>query len=318
MTALRYRIMLFISMMSNSLIYGISNLTNNDPFPVYTTIDPHTFLNINRKNWVKGYECPRPPEIMRLSLSGFRQSANCGRAVHPNAGFDCDLNPPDDYVPLGNLKGRWNMLGLFYPTNNPDGSLNFDNQQLLFATLDITGTEQAACFNPDGVDLSNPEQMDVKREFGFFNVPIKYRKFGLRFELDVELYLGFFLKIQGGLADIRQTVSFIDLTCNATGLSCPVPSCMPGECPNQVPADSICASESCCIDIFSCECKTLVIDKIMKQRSLIADTLGLSIRDFHKTSLEDTRFELFWRHMWEINKKQTGLAIFYYYPVGCS
>lgn len=313
MTALRSKLVLLIGMLiSNSFLYSISNLNNNDPFPIFTTIDPHYFLNVNRKNWVKGYECPRPPEIMRLSFSGFRQSATCGRAVHPNAGFNCDLNPPDDFVPLGNLKGRWNMLGLFYPTTNPDGTLNFSNEQLLLTSLNITST---TCFNPNGTNLADPSQMDVTRHFGFFNVPIKYRKVGLRFELDLELYWGFFLKIQGGVADLRQTVSFVDLTCSATGLSCPVPACLPPEsCPNQVPPGDTCAMDSCCIDIFTCDCKTLVIDKIMKQRDLVAEIIGVNIRDYHKTALEDTRVELFWRHMWEINKSKPGWPYFIITP----
>lgn len=289
-------------------IQSLSNLTKNDPYPVYTSADPYAFMRSRYKQELQGGEYPiftslirprdqqhmqggqvyGPHERLRLSFSVFRQSSKWGTNV--------------DFVdvPLGDLEGRWNVLGLFYPESNG----NTEIQQQLFAALDITQAEQDHCFSSTGVDLANPDSIDARHEFGFFSVPIKYRKHGVRFELNAELHTDWMLQIQTGVSDIRQTVTFIDLTCTATGLSCPVRDCVtPAECSDPLnTTPGACINENCCIDVFDCACKKLVINKIMDQfECVITPTLGLNSRDFHKTAMEDTRVSVFLSHLWDVN-----------------
>lgn len=274
---------------------GMTNLTSNDPYPIYTTADPHNFLNIREKQALKGYEVYGAPERAQISISGYRQSASTGSTV----------NRED--VELGDLTGRWNVLGLFFP--EPDGSTAVE--QLLLSVLNITQAEKDKCFNSnpgaDEVNLADPSNSDVNKEFGFFTVPIKYRKAGLRFDIDIDLVCGFAFKIQGGVADLRQTATFVDLTCSATGLACPTH--------DPAGTGDACVNETCCIDIFTCECKKLVIDKIMKQfDSIITPTLGLNASNYHTVGAEDTRLTLYWRRMYEINRLRPSWARFIITP----
>jgi hypothetical protein len=286
----------------------ISNLTKNDPYPVYTTADPHWFLLQRARQEYKGYEMYGKPdwrpynllEKFQFSASGYRQSANYGRNV------DCHI------VPLGDLTGRWNVLGLFYP--EADGNTDILDQ--LLDALDITDEEIEHCFNPaEGmVNLADPSQSDTRKEFGFFSVPIKYRKFGARFDIQFDLFCDFVFQVQGGVAELRQTASFLDLTCGATGLNCPVNGCQNlTPCPEG--EEATCITNSCCIDIFTCDCKRLTIDKIMKEfECIITPTLNLCSANYYETAAEDTRFLLTWRRMFEINRNRPGWAHFLCMP----
>jgi hypothetical protein len=287
-------------------IDSISNLTKNDPYPVFTTADPHNFLLVRARQEYKGYELYGKPdwrpynrlEKYQFSATGYRQSATYGRNV------DCNI------VPLGDLTGRWNVLGLFFP--EADGNDDILNQ--LLDALDITDAEQESCFNPAGINLADPTQNDIRKEFGFFSVPIKYRKFGARFDMQFDLFCDFMFQIQTGVAEIKQTASFLDLTCTATGLNCPGNGCN-GLTPCVEGEDASCIVESCCIDIFDCACKRLTIDKIMKEFDcIITPTLNLCAANYYETSAEDTRMMLTWRRLFEINRNRPGWAHFLFMP----
>jgi len=301
--------------MSGNLYCFLSNLTKNDPYPVYTTADPHAFLNTRYYNVIRCgnkypiyppespgflhtsphnviscYEYPKRPERFRFSLSGFRQSANFGNDIFR------------DVVNLGDLLGNWNMLALLYPEK--DG--NTDIQTLLANTLQLLSSPaDVPCFQM----ITNPLNVDPNHQFGFFDVPISYRKFGLRFEAEFGFY-DFGLIVQGGVADLRQTASLIDLTCSATGLGCPVRDCiLPIDCDiNNSSGD--CITENCCIGVYDCLCKTLVIQNIMDQVDLVAQTLGQSLCNYNETSAEDTRLNLFWRKTYEVNRDRPTWAYF--------
>lgn len=312
MTAPRFLIILMLGIagiLPCAYLYGeLSNLTSNDPYPVYTTEDPHTFLNRRRMQALGGHEVYGPFERTQISISGFRQSASVGNDFFKRE------------VDLGDLLGRWNVLGLFYPER--DG--NTEIQERLFEALGITQAERLSCFNPSPVghqvNLADPSVSDPNKEFGFFRVPMRYRKFGIRADIQIDLCEGFVFQIQTGVADLRQTASFVDLTCQATGLSCPVSDCniTPTDesgCSTQTVTTGDCANQNCCIDIFNCECKTLVINKIMDQfETIVTPTLHLIVREFHRTDPEDTRLILYWRHMYEINRLRPTWARFIITP----
>lgn len=266
--------------------HALSNLTRNDPYPVYTSADPYLFLTREYRTALKEkvtYGDVR--EWIRFSASMFRQRATVGTDIFGNK----DVN-------LGDLEGRWNMTALLFPAANG----NTDVQTALFNALGLMTAPE--CFQT----IKDPTANDVTDFFGFFSVPIKYKKSGARFEAEIALGWDFLLRVQTGVADIHQTVTFIDLTCGATGLSCPVNDCVVGCTPSSVegepqPTASGCTPASCCIDTFNCSCKRLVMNHIMKQLCKVADVLKVDIRNFNKIAMEDTRVGLIWRRCFEAN-----------------
>ncbi|HVX00091.1 MAG TPA: hypothetical protein VHA52_06640, partial [Candidatus Babeliaceae bacterium] len=236
---------------------SISNLAPNDPYPIFSSVEPHDFLTLCLKRQLKGDGCPCP-DFFRISFSPFGQWANCRTNL-----FKEDLNE------------RWNVLGLFYD--------RCARQELLSRCgLDIKPDLLRTC-----TELFDPAFTDTNRRFGFLEQPFRYRKYGVRIE--AEWYLGWDItfKVQGGLAEMTNTSDLFDLTCSATGLSCPVKDCNTSMSTPEVPCSNdnvipnpdssladTCANDICCIDFFNCACKTLLIDHIMKKFNRIANTLG--------------------------------------------
>ena len=194
--------------------YGIvSTLNNNDPLPLFHSHAPHDYLTTHIKQSLRQncidepcYECDRPYDRFLFSIGGFHQKASRGRD------FD------KQRVPLGNIAGRWHMLGLLYGKVPPGHTLIGKQlgcaKEIIFSDImEITENTEI----PEKETLLDPNQL-----VGFFSVPIKYQKTGFRFALEFailpcgELGIG----IYGGAASIKQTVtSFIDLTPTPTGVT---------------------------------------------------------------------------------------------------
>jgi hypothetical protein len=271
----------------------LTTLNNNDPYPVYTSADPHDFLTMRYANKFKDYGNHLIGDRLKFSLSAFHQSANRGTAINDtqltsSCAFSFN-NPCNSSTPLGDLKGRWNMLGLFY--NAPVASLLED-------VLGISADTVMSC------SLNQPMFSDTNKQFGFFSVPISYRKNGLRFEADMALGCNWGLRLQAGVADIRQTASFNDLTCTSSGLSCISSS--------NSTTDS--RFGLCCVDTVTCSCKKIVIDDIMKRVDVIARSLCMDIRDFHEFGIEDIRLGLYIRHVFVANEERPAWPLFLFTP----
>jgi hypothetical protein len=308
MMATRYNtlLMLILSVLTTPLS-GISNLTQNDPYPVYTSADPQEFLTDCLKKQFNGEGClEKCRSQARLSFSGFRQAATCGVPFQPVGG--CSGGFVTDYVELGNLLGPWNVVGLLLDPQVRTNILGPCGLNIEDLVVSCSGT------------LFDPALSDTYKRFGFLNVPIKYRKYGVRVEAEVRLACDLTVKIQTGIADIRQTPQLNDLTCSATGLSCPVHICpetvTPIECAtgDVVGGGTSCITNECCINNFNCDCKSFVIENIMKRIDTVACALGLDIREFHKTAFEDTRVILNWRHVYPVNYCEPGWPFFLFMP----
>ncbi len=274
----------------------ITNLTNNDPFPVYSPVFPNDYLTRNiRYFYIDGLDsfCQ---EKFQFSISPFLQAADSGNNLEKRK------------TGLGNLTGRWNIPALFYPEKFGTMDERFLIQNELFAALDALSPA-----SPVSTDLTttcsaiiNPVYSDIRHDFGFFDVGIKYKKYGLRFQFDFLLYDPVGLRIQTGFANIKQIPYFLDLTCSATGLACPAGCVSPDiSCCSttvQTPgAPNPCITNTACIDVFGCYCKQIMIDKVMKQRETIANTLNLNIDKMESQGFEDTRLTLFFRRAYAIN-----------------
>jgi hypothetical protein len=305
-------------------LMAVSSNNNADPYPIYTAADPHLFLTRALRHCLKG-EVPydicsedsrscnnywKQPlcdnscaERVRFSVSAFRQGADTATDVYRNPN-----------IPIGDILGRWNVLGVLYPER--DGNILMQSNVL--SALNLTGTlspENLVCLQK----IEDPALSDSQKEFGFFSTWVKYRKYGARFFLEVALTpdLGFI--VEGGVVDIKQTATFMDLTCSATGLCCPVRDCVPSEsdCSTSQaePDNGPCINANCSIDVFNCTCKTLVIEHFMKQFDpLIVRTIPLCVNNFEKISAEDTRLKIFWRHIFEFNEQRPTWPHFLFTP----
>ena len=282
-------------LLSVPVFSDLTTLNNNDPYPLYTSADPHDLLTMSYKNEFKNYGNHLIGNRSKFSLSAFRQSANRGTGIIDTKLTDSTCafvmsNVCKNSTPLGDLKGPWNVLGLLY-----DPAV----ENYLSTVLGVPVSTIMTC------SLDQPSLSDVNKEYGFLSVPITYRKYGIRFEADIALNCDVGLRIQGGVADIRQTASFNDLTCTSSGLSCISSDLeMPG----------VSCFGLCCVDTVSCSCKSLVIDKFTKRIDLIARSLCMDIRDFHEFGIEDLRVGGYLRHVFVANEDRPAWPLFLFTP----
>lgn len=232
------RLVLFAS---TATLQGMPNLTINDPFPLYSSVYPYSYLATRQKANLMNFSYAYAENRFRISCSGYHQFANCG------------YNSERHAVNLGDLpNGRWNILGLFYDPPLRD---------VLFNALCIFPTTSPATAPPQGCEnsyaipaddtlktgnncfrtITDPNLVDPNQEFGFFTIPLAYRKYGVRFESEILLidrcYYAVGLRVQWGISDIRQTVrAFNDLTCQALGIACPATAIRGDQGTNSGPA----------------------------------------------------------------------------------
>lgn len=256
----------------------------------------------------------------------------CGRK-----GFTCSSA-------LGDLDGPWNIAGLFYHPPTAEAlleALKIDAPDLNFCRVYKEGIvlpyEEGTASNRLNL-INDPNGSDFYKNFAFFTVPIKYRKYGVRFEGEFAFAPGLTLRFLTGVASIRQTPRFIDRSCSPqtqTGRRCAAcdcggtspctdSSCTNGNCiagtekeapssccppPSQlIPGDApgittqLCANNNCCIDCPNCNCKTLVIDRIMKRMDIISRVLNVDVTEYLRTAMEDTEIDLNFARLYEFNK----------------
>lgn len=361
------RVTLVFALVAATSLDAISNLTKNDPYPIYTSVDPYALLTVYRRNRIKGYgeDGPKEQERFTFSLSPFGQSAKYGtnsngitKVIIPGTlNTSTNIVSPEiiKYTQLGDLNGPWNIPGLFYcaeadaaPMCGATSSMTPDccMRDSLITALDaamvlptqqsqqnlnelLVGTISAPA---PYADIINPAFSDVTKQFGFFSVPIKYNKYGVRFEGEFYINCDLGLRIQTGVVDLKQTPTFIDMTCKAMGIACPVSSvCTDPEASGCTLAGSsygptspnpACTNSAGCqfadtaqlIDVFGGTAKEIWIDRVMKQKELIARTIGCNIHRYETYAMEDTRFSLFWRKLYLVNKDKPGWPFFIMIP----
>lgn len=236
-------------------IFALSSLAKNDPYPVFSSLDPHSFLYMHEKLKVKDPDfAERKRDNVGLSISPFGQNADRGRDVN---GVRKDL---------GDLTGNWGMIPLLYGPI-PDG-------KTLAPTLQTALENLFPGVSPG--DLNDGTKIDPNMNFGYFSAPLKYRKRGVRLQLEADIYAGFGLSIQTGIISMSQTnTGFIDLT-----------TCTPSDCqfdPSPLTGEN-------------------VEKYLMKELKQISKEICLDICDYCETSIEEVRINLFWRRGFDLNK----------------
>jgi len=230
----------------------------------------------------------------RFSISPFAQNADRGKTIRgescslPNPLLDnCDKTLTD--TPLGDLTGRTDMIALLYntddiyPNGEEDPEIALENMPTLLKAynnlfpLQPEGCTDDCTINPGVNDEGN---IDPQQAYGFFSFPLKYRKRGVRFEMAGLISKNFGIRVQTGVSTIRQVrQETIDLT--------------------------RCDASAACDKTFTPVTDTLRVDNVenflMDQLDVIAEEMGYNMCDFVKTSLEEIRFNIFWRQAFEIN-----------------
>ncbi|MFC1842978.1 hypothetical protein ACFLYU_04940 [Candidatus Dependentiae bacterium] len=313
--------LLFIILLANVANYLHAFTTNGifgvDPYPMYSTADPHEFLYRKHRQWLKGLAEKDVTERLRFAISPFCQFADRGRNIH------------NDEEYLGDLGGRWNMIALLFgPT--PQG-------KSLPPSLE-TAKDNLFGFNVG--TISDPQlYVDPEKQFGFFSVPLKYKKYGVRFEFEVRLAGDVGLCVQLGYACICQRLEDVCRRYDiCAGVSCiSEGTCKSKEIENKElenlenatkgNAETCDTTKNCAhkiynlpINLTNCTpTKTQMpvapipsgahsISKddvqyyLMNQLCTIAYELGLDICNFNKGSIEDVRFNFWWRHAIEVNE----------------
>lgn len=247
----------------------ITNYSKNDPFPIFSTLDPEQlFLYTYHCMELKGLATDRKrQEWFNLSISPFGQNANDGK------------NSFNVITPLGDLNGRWGMVPLLFgPT--PQGKVFppalVTAQSVLFPTV------------PMGTPIDDPASVDPGQNLGYFSIPMEYRKRGLRFDFSAQILCDFGLNLKVGLADIRQTAQFVNLTCNATA-----------PC-----STTACSLTTACINpnnpaLTGANVNTYLMNTCVLNE--IANQINWSLDNFCKFSAEDIRLGAYWRHAFPIN-----------------
>lgn len=266
----------------------LTTLAKNDPFPVFTTQDPHQFLLLKRKLEYKDIAFAScMGDCFCFSISPFAQNACTGENIRGGRDEGFCLQDPEGVTnpcgtdpnvctnatperlktrctELGDLCGVWSMPAMvFGPT--PEG-------HTLAPTLQIA---QEALYPNEPLPLDNASLIDEDERCGFFSVPLTYRKRGIRFDMAAQIIGGIGIDVQTGVADIVQTViAFKDLT-----------------------EDTVPDPNGC----FTCP-KCDMDDFLMDQIDEIAEEICLDLCDFHELSIEEVRFNLYWRSLFDINR----------------
>ncbi len=271
----------------------LSTIAKNDPFPMFTTLSIDDALLLTRKQLFykfdeldgREYEwADKKRDHVLISVSPFAQNADRGKTIKGSicpqltlppalppcpVPVSCTTTPPCPEiqdVALGDLTGRTDMIALLYGPRPVDFEQRYP---VLF--------EASEALFPDDEGLDNEANIDPAQRLGFFSFPLKYRKRGLRVEVAGRL-CSFLFQIQAGFATIRQVR---EATINLTNLSTETPAFTP-EQPKLTPAN--------------------VNEFLMNQLDAITDEINVDFCDFIETSLEDFRFNLFWRDAFPVNE----------------
>jgi hypothetical protein len=269
------KVALFCIVITTSLpLMSMISWEFHDPFPQYTTAEPHEFLYTLHKDNLKGIESEVEHEYASLTISPFGQWAKTAK------------NNNHAIVPLGDVFGTWNMLALLYGPGCPGHSTPLLDQ---ISTTSYCGTESICTGTQCGVFFNNDQAFTIPEvfenidpNFGKVSVPLEYRKQGMRAEIDFLIGHDFGIKLQGGVVEIQQTVSaFNDISATGT------------------PLGSNCSPNACCVEQDLANVEQFLTSPAAIRA--IANDICLNIHNFRKTALEDIRATLFWRHAFSFN-----------------
>jgi len=256
---------------TNNIYANLSSLAKNDAFPMFSALDPQTFLLTHEKLKYRDIEwADAKGKYASLSISPFAQNADKGKPIEGQSPIEglCITDPTQDCSDaLGDLTGRSGMIPLIYGLL-PEG-INQWPSTLQIAREGLFPEQVNA--DPNAI-LDDPNVIDPTQMFGYFSFPLKYRKRGVRFDINLQFWDDIGVNLQTSVSSIRQTVQKrINLTTSE-----------PTEFMGLSAED---------VNTF-----------LMKPLDNITQEIDLDICNFQQNSIEEIRLNLYWRHAYEINK----------------
>lgn len=266
-------VIIISALISSSAQADYSSLAKNDALPVFSTLDPHTYLQTKEKLRYKDVEwIEKKHDHAGLSISAFAQNADRGKTIKGEDTFVAGTPTGTvTIIELGDLTGRTSMIALLFGAL-PQGQTTFPGGNTGFLQ-----TAAATLFPGQAAGtIDQPKTIDPKQEFGYFSFPLDYRKRGGALDISWQFYKDFGVRFQTRIGAIRQVVQDrINLTDKEGGP-----------------------------DSFGGLQKTDVDNLLMLPLDDIAREIGLDIGNFVHCTVEEIRFSLFWRHAIELNKDE--------------
>ncbi|MBT3456315.1 hypothetical protein HN446_04580 [bacterium] len=235
----------------NRLLLSETALNQADPYPHFSADYAREYLQRASVQKMKGGNLERKDRL-NFGTSVFYQNAS---SSYNDAG--------DTTESMWNMRGGWNMIGLLYG-NPPTGKSLGDK-------LTAASTQTFNALGSGAAEFNEDEYNDATQKFGFFSVSGKYRKIGIRFDIEGRITDHFGVSVKTGVSDIMcSNVEFSNLSTKGT-----------------LYADDDVANAN-----------TL----LMNQYKDIAAEIGLDIEEYNVNGLEDIRLEVFWKKPFERNK----------------
>lgn len=245
---------------------AFTTLNYNDIFPPFTTKYHFDFMNDEDKEVLKEKDIKGIYERIQFSTSLIGQKATKARNLDKVS------------VLAGDVHGRLNMIGLTY------GSVpNGQTEPALLANASTL-----TLYSLTGATVGNSAFSDENQNFGFFSLPVKYRKMAGRFKVSMRILDDFVVSFQGGVADMKQTVTlYINKTDNANFIDVYKGNSNASEANWDLGLD-----------------QSVINVNLMNQRQEIFTQMGVDGEDWQKTGAEDVSLSLVWRHNFRINKDE--------------
>jgi hypothetical protein len=286
---------------TNNLYAQWPTNSRNDPFKVFTSWDPQYFLYEREKQLMFGNADEKgTPERVMVSLSPFGQNATYAKTLSgayckpqdwvnstcPGECINLQLGctqPPAPRCPpcinsvnLGDIDGRWNLLGLI-AGGIPQGVEVSSLPLLMQAYSTIFPGVEPGTVTSRMIQIPN-EDPTCQPLFGYVSVPLKYRKKGIRWDVEAQICGDFGLQFEGGVVEISQVLNpcFINLA-TAQNLTQTI----------------TCSNTTITTEQLNCT----LFDPLVP----LAKQLGFDICNFTKWGIEDLYLALFWRHAHVVN-----------------
>lgn len=283
-------------------LYGISDYSRSDAFPVFSTLDPQSFVYTRFRQHLLHPDLDESDTIRdraQLSITPFGQNADEGKDVCQNR------------VEIGDILGRWDTLTLLYgslPEGKTWPSSLSTARETLFGITDPTEV------------INYSQAIDPKQLMGFFSVPLQYRKRGVRFQFQMNLGNDIGIRVESGLANISQNV--------CTSQICPCASLVvPSVDPliTGVQCGAVCqtfineTNNQGDTPFSSTDYPNITVNNVNNTLMdpfycTIAPQIGLDLSNFNRFSAEDVRTGLYWRHGFLINGERDEWPVFLFMP----
>ena len=305
-----FKYSLLCALSFSHVTYGIiTTLAKNDPVPPYTVDNPFALLGTRRYEYLKGRNTDDSHDKhMSIEIMPFYQRSNRG------------ANACGTATELGDINGRWNMISIL-PYNKtpldavdlintntdlpcgcefPQILINIRNQLLDEIEQVVLGSDSPSVpqelSSIQGLLELQQTNSTNQQNFGFFSVPMLYKKRGIRFNTQFYLGKGIGGDFQIGLADIHQCATYTDRTIYSRGINNnPFITSASGETTPYV-------SDATWVQICKAVSRILMsnLDTILSSTQICQNNCT-----FKEKSIEDLHGELFWRYPLEINKDQS-------------